>query len=221
MSSTLSEDGPVVAQPMTRGRHAAVRPKRRLRALGSIARSIQVPVPAPVSRRSEERRDGPAPDRPTAPAATPAATADTLEVAVLAGETVSDVAARHGVSTASLIALNGLSWRTGVLQGDVLLVRAAPKPAAQPLPAVRSHEVRPGETAAAIAARYGVGVAALLLANGLSQGRGADARHRARAARRACGARPATRSRSPATCSRTPRRSPRSPACSTRRTTPS
>src|SRR5438067_13438167 len=102
MSSTLSEGGPVVAQPMTRGRHAAVRPKRRLRALGSIARSIQVPVPAPVSRRSDERRDGPAPDRPTAPAAAPAVKADTLDVADrLAGETVSDVAARHGVSTAS------------------------------------------------------------------------------------------------------------------------
>ena len=170
MSSTLSEGGPVVAQPMTRGRHAAVRPKRRLRALGSIARSIQVPVPAPVSRRSDERRTGPAPDRPSAPAVTPAAKADTLEVAVLAGETVSDVAARHGVSTASLIALNGLSWRSDVAEGDLLLVKTAPKPAAQPLPSVRTHEVRAGETAAAIAARYGVGVAALLLANGLSRG---------------------------------------------------
>jgi LysM repeat protein len=169
MSSTLSEDGPVVAQPMTRGRHAAARPKHRLRSLGSLARSIQVPVPAPVSRRSEERRTGPAPDRPSGPARH----ADTLEVAVEAGDTVGDVAARYGLSTASFIALNGLSWRSTITEGDRLLVRAAPRhavPAAQPAAPAPIHRVQPGETLAAVAAKHGVGVAALLLANGLSRG---------------------------------------------------
>jgi LysM repeat protein len=174
MSSTLSEDGPVVAQPMTRGRHAAARPKHRLRSLGTLARSIQVPVPAPVSWRSEERRTGPAPDRPSGPAQP----ADTVEVAVAAGDTVGDVAARYGISTASLIALNGLSWRSTVSEGDRLLVRAVSQqtgaaPAAAPAPApARVHRVQPGETPAAIAARHGIGVAALLLANGLSRGAG-------------------------------------------------
>jgi N-acetylmuramoyl-L-alanine amidase len=168
MSSTLSEDGPVVAQPMTRGRHAAARPKHRLRSLGSLARSIQVPVPAPVSRRSEERRTGPAPDRPSG-AAQPA---DTVEVAVQAGDTVGDVAARYGLSTASFIALNGLSWRSTLTEGDRLLVRAPrhAAPPAMPVPPERIHRVQAGETLAAIAARHGVGVAALLLANGLSRG---------------------------------------------------
>jgi LysM repeat protein len=169
MSSTLSEDGPVVARPMTRGRHAAARPKHRLRSLGSLARSIQVPVPAPVSRRSEERRTGPAPDRPSLATA---ARADTVEVAVLAGDTVGDVAARYGLSTASFIALNGLSWRSTLTEGDRMLVRA-PRHAAPPAPPAapeRIHHVQAGETLAAIAARHGVGVAALLLANGLSRG---------------------------------------------------
>ena len=171
MSSTLSEDGPVVAQPMTRGRHAAARPKHRLRSLGSLARSIQVPVPAPVSRRSEERRTGPAPDRPSG-AVQPA---DTVEVAVQAGDTVGDVAARYGLSTASFIALNGLNWRSTLTEGDRLLVRAPrhaapPATPATPVPPERIHRVQAGETLAAIAARHGVGVAALLLANGLSRG---------------------------------------------------
>lgn len=162
MSSTLSEDGPVVAQPMTRGRHAAARPRGRLRALGSFARSITVPAPAPVSRRSAERRTGPAPDRAeTRPA-------DTVEVAVREGETVSDVAARAGMSTASLLALNGLSWRSEVVPGAVLLARPAAAPV-DAVPAARVHRVRPGETAADVAARHGVGLAALLLANGLSR----------------------------------------------------
>lgn len=165
MSSTLSEDGPVVAQPMTRGRHAAARPKHRLRSLGSFARSIQVPVPAPVSRRSEERRTGPAPDRPSV------APSDTVEVAVQAGDTVGDVAARYGLSTASFIALNGLSWRSTLTEGDRLLVRT-PRDATPPAPPApeRIHHVQAGETLAAVAARHGVGVAALLLANGLSRG---------------------------------------------------
>jgi N-acetylmuramoyl-L-alanine amidase len=168
MSSTLSEDGPVVAQPMTRGRHAAARPKHRLRSLGSLARSIQVPVPAPVSRRSEERRTGPAPDRPSGVAQP----ADTVEVAVQAGDTVGDVAARYGLSTASFIALNGLNWRSTLTEGDRLLVRAPrhAAPSATPVAPERIHHVQAGETLAAVAARHGVGVAALLLANGLSRG---------------------------------------------------
>lgn len=164
MSSTLSEDGPVAVQPSTRGRHAAARPKRRLRALGSLARSITVPAPAPVSRRSEERRTGPAPDRPDD------VPADTVEIAVRDGETVSDVAARAGMSTASLLALNGLSWRSAVAPGDVLRARPAVEPDRGEVRLVRAHRVQPGETAAEIAARHGVGLAALLLANGLSRG---------------------------------------------------
>jgi LysM repeat protein len=96
-------------------------------------------------------------------------------VAVEAGDTVGDVAARYGLSTASFIALNGLSWRSTLSEGDRLLVRAAtretPSGAPAPRPEVaRVHRVQPGETLAAVAARHGVGVAALLLANGLSRG---------------------------------------------------
>jgi LysM repeat protein len=94
-------------------------------------------------------------------------------VAVLAGDTVGDVAARYGLSTASFIALNGLSWRSTVAEGDRLLVRHPPRhaqPSAAPSAPVRIHRVQAGETLAAVAARHGVGVAALLLVNGLSRG---------------------------------------------------
>ncbi len=171
--SSLSKDGPVATERQARGRHAAARPKSRLRNIGtvpvalvgSLARSITVPVPAPVSRRSDERRTGPAPDRPT----DEAPRADTIDVSVLAGETVGDVAARYGVSTASLIALNGLSWRSTLTEGDLLRVRPAAAPAA-PAGAHRVHRVLPDETPAIIAKRHGVPLAALLLANGLSRG---------------------------------------------------
>jgi N-acetylmuramoyl-L-alanine amidase len=88
------------------------------------------------------------------------------------GENISDIAARYGVSTASLLAFNGLSWRSVVEAGDVVRVR--PNEGAVAVEAVVTelarHSVIEGESVSAIAAAHGVATAAVLLANGLSRG---------------------------------------------------
>lgn len=94
-----------------------------------------------------------------------------VEVVVGEGETVADIAARHGASTAGVLALNGLGWRTQVHTGAVLLVKPSVRPA--PAPAeddLHRHRVGDGESVSSIAERHGVATAAVLLANGLSRG---------------------------------------------------
>jgi LysM repeat protein len=137
--------------------------------VGSLTRSITAPAAAQVSLRPGKGRVQPAPD-PLLAAEFPLT--DTIQVVVEDGESLSDVAARLGVSTASLIALNGLSWHSTPSTGDLLLVRPgapAEAPTSSPDDDVRYHRVATGETAADIAARHGVAPAALLLANGLSR----------------------------------------------------
>lgn len=95
-----------------------------------------------------------------------------IEVVVGQDESVPDIAARWGMSTAGVLALNGLGWHTPVAPGRTLLVRPA-QPAAAPAVALddlQRHLVQDGETVAAIAERHGIAPAAVLLANGLSRG---------------------------------------------------
>ena len=95
-----------------------------------------------------------------------------VEVVVDPGETVFDVAARHGVSTASLLALNGLGWRSQLRAGQTILIKPAPeRPAAVSVAdELHRHRVGDAETVSSIAQRHGVSTAAVLLANGLSRG---------------------------------------------------
>ncbi|MDQ1513642.1 MAG: hypothetical protein QOC59_1484, partial [Microbacteriaceae bacterium] len=131
--------------------------------VGSLTRSITAPAVAQVSLSPDKGRAQPAPDPRLA--GDPAVT-DTIQVTVEHGESLVDVAARYGVSTAALLALNGLSWRSSPTTGDVLLVRTARPGATPPAEEGPTHRVSFGETAASIAARHGVPVAALLLVNG-------------------------------------------------------
>lgn len=96
----------------------------------------------------------------------------TVEATVGEGETVVDVAQRYGVSTASVLAINGLSWRAQLRPGQTVLVRPAPEhDRPQPVAAeLHRHRVVDGETVSRIAERHGVSTAAVLLANGLSRG---------------------------------------------------
>jgi N-acetylmuramoyl-L-alanine amidase len=149
MSSTLSDGG----------RHAGDRASLRSRfgaagrLMGSLARTVS---PAQVEEIDPLRR----------------AREGAIEVRVASGETVFDIAARYGVSTASVLALNGLGWRTHLSPGQVVLV----KPVEARLPSVpvadelHRHRVGEDETIASIAQRHGVATAAVLLANGLSRG---------------------------------------------------
>ena len=100
------------------------------------------------------------------------------------GDTVSTIAERFGLSTASVLAINGLGWKTLIFPGQVLRLSSAgaarvATAAATPAPIVSapavvtasavsgSYVVRSGDTVTAIAKRFGVSIAAILSANGL------------------------------------------------------
>ncbi|TQJ32378.1 LysM peptidoglycan-binding domain-containing protein [Microbacterium sp. SLBN-146] len=93
---------------------------------------------------------------------------DTYTVA--AGDTVSTIAARFGLRTADVLALNGLSWSSSVIypgQSLRLTGASSPAPPAASTPAP-STTIQTGDTVSAIAARHGVSTQALLDANGLT-----------------------------------------------------
>lgn len=91
---------------------------------------------------------------------------------VVAGDTVSSVAARFGLSTSSVLALNGLSKTSLIFPGQVLKLNAAPKTstaAPAPTSAGSRYTVVAGDTVSKIAQRFGVSTSAVLVANGLGK----------------------------------------------------
>jgi LysM repeat protein len=93
---------------------------------------------------------------------------------VAAGDTVSSIAGRYGLSTASVLALNGLGWKSTIFAGQQLklnsgAVAAAPV-AATPAPAATGgrYTIVSGDTVSRIASKFGVTTKAILSANGLS-----------------------------------------------------
>ncbi len=89
------------------------------------------------------------------------------------GETLFRISLRYGVSVAALSAANGLLNPGQIRAGQVLAIPGAaaapaPLPPAASTPVVGTHVVQPGETLGAIAARYGLSLAALAQANNLS-----------------------------------------------------
>jgi LysM repeat protein len=130
----------------------------------SIARTVAAPVDA--DRDGRWSRPGPDVELMRR------AREDAVEVEVGQGETVFDIAARHGVSTASLLALNGFGWRTHLTAGQIVLVKpsAVRPPTISVADELHRHRVSGDETVSSIAQRHGVPTAAVLLANGLSRG---------------------------------------------------
>ena len=97
-------------------------------------------------------------------------------VVVEAGDTLTRLSKRHGVSIATLVELNGLADPNRIRAGQRLRI-AAPPPA-QPVPAPaaqpaeeRVHTVERGQNLTVIARSYGVTVAAIVQANGISNPR--------------------------------------------------
>ena len=88
---------------------------------------------------------------------------------VIAGDTLSAIAARYGVSTAGLLTANGLSWKTMIFAGQVLHIpQFSSDPYDRSEPEVLSrYRVAAGDSLASIAAFYGVQPVALMTANGL------------------------------------------------------
>ncbi|WP_395639207.1 LysM peptidoglycan-binding domain-containing protein [Pseudolysinimonas sp.] len=88
---------------------------------------------------------------------------------VQAGDTVAAIAGRHGVSTASVLAVNGLGWKSLIFPGQVLKLAAG----ASAAPVATAQEggrytIATGDTVSRIAAKFGVPVESILSANGLS-----------------------------------------------------
>jgi LysM repeat protein len=88
---------------------------------------------------------------------------------VVAGDTLSAIAGRYGVSTAGLLTANGLSWKTMIFAGQVLHIpQFSSDPYDRSEPEVLSrYRVAAGDSLASIASFYGVQPIALMTANGL------------------------------------------------------
>jgi len=108
---------------------------------------------------------------PTLPSVAPASAPASYKVA--AGDTVSSIAQRFGVSTAGLLAANGLGWKSLIFPGQVLKIGGATPSTATTAPAAATpasgrYTIKAGDTVGAIAARFGTTTQAVLSANGLS-----------------------------------------------------
>lgn len=93
---------------------------------------------------------------------------------VVAGDTVSGIASRFGLSTAAVLARNGLSWSTKIFPGQQLTLAEGAAPAKAPAPTPVASElarytIMTGDTISGIAAAHGIPVAAVLSANGLDR----------------------------------------------------
>jgi N-acetylmuramoyl-L-alanine amidase len=162
MSSTLSEQ----TRRSDGGRHAGDRGLLRVagRLVGSFARSVGAPGDGEREGRWSRTAVESDPMRRAREGA--------VEVEVGPGETVFDIAARNGVSAASVLALNGLGWRSQLRAGDTVLVKRTEthRPTTSVADELHRHRVGADETVSSIAQRHGVATAAVLLANGLSRG---------------------------------------------------
>jgi LysM repeat protein len=90
---------------------------------------------------------------------------------VAAGDTVRSIAVAHGVSTAELLAANGLSWKTLIFAEQQLNIPASSNgtESAHVGESITRHSVVAGETLEAIARRHGVQPRAIMTANGLDR----------------------------------------------------
>ncbi len=127
----------------------------------------------PKSDLSTTMRNLLANTRATATAATSGATnaaaaaAAGMTYTVQAGDTVAAIAGRHGLSTASVLALNGLGWKSLIFPGQVLKLAAGATVAPPAAQEGGRYTIVTGDTISRIAARFGVPVESLLSVNGL------------------------------------------------------
>ncbi|WP_105033891.1 lytic transglycosylase [Cryobacterium aureum] len=93
------------------------------------------------------------------------------QYSVVDGDTVSGIAARFGLSTAAVLAGNGLDSRALIFPGQVLTLTQAAAPVAlvaAPAVSASSYSVQSGDTISGIAAAHGLKTADVLGANGLT-----------------------------------------------------
>lgn len=176
------------------GRHLAVTPRDRsvgrnlfttvpLVLVGTMAMTFTGPVaPAdarPVSKPKTQSSNlgGAIRSAITSTKQTTTAAATTTapkKYTVTAGDTVSSIASKFGLSTASVLALNGLGWKSLIHPGQVLVLSksksATPAPVSTP-PATTTttkYTVVSGDTVSKIAKKFSVTAQSVLTANRLS-----------------------------------------------------
>jgi LysM repeat protein len=149
--------------------------------VSSIAMSLNLVSPAQAAqpvKRVDRVKSGTAetlgtlrPQTVTA-RSTVAATAAPRIYTVVNGDTVTGIAGRFGLSTAGVLALNGLSWKSLIFAGQTLVLTetAVATPAPAPVASsISKYTVVTGDTITHIAAAHGLSVQAVLSANGLSR----------------------------------------------------
>lgn len=150
--------------------------------VGSVAAmTLNLTAPADTADAKSLRPNGYAgQNRVTASTTAAASSAPALLAAppmysVAVGDTISDIATRFGLSTASVLALNGLSWSSLIFPGQELTLtsghasraeQAVDEEPADASPSGR-YTIVSGDTISAIADRFGVSTLSLLGANGL------------------------------------------------------
>lgn len=152
---------PAKAEHPTKGSHGTVDGKKLLAAVQARTSGQGSSIPAAVIAG-------------TMPRVASTVKATTSQAAgmhtVAAGETLSGIAASHGVSLESLLSSNGLNESDIIQPDQVLTVAGAPATGATTSAASGgTHIVKPGETLSAIAAEHGVELSALFSLNGVGE----------------------------------------------------
>lgn len=138
---------------------------------GAVAVTLGIAQPAEAAPQTVKRSPKAKALR-SAPAPAPqvrAATDLPAEVTVGDGDTVSGIAARYGLSTAEVLAKNGLSWSSLIFPGQRLALPGGITQRSAERPSIARHVVAPGDTVGGIAAEYGLAVDDVLRANGLDR----------------------------------------------------
>lgn len=86
------------------------------------------------------------------------------------GDTLGTIAWQYGTSVSTISGANGISNPNRIYPGQVLVIPSAESGSAAPGGAHRTHTVQAGESLATIAARYGVSVDQVKVANGITNG---------------------------------------------------
>jgi LysM repeat protein len=143
--------------------------------ISTIAISLNLASPAEAAALAKK----PLKSKSILPAAVPsdlgrqsvAAAAAPTQYRVVEGDTVSGVAGRFGLSTASVLALNGLGWSAVIFPGQMLTLAGQAQPSA-PAPApvaaeITRYLIQSGDTLSGVASAHGLSLEAVLRANGL------------------------------------------------------
>ena len=86
---------------------------------------------------------------------------------VVAGESLSVIAQKYGVSIDAIVEANGLKSANQVFIGQRLII-PAPRPTPTVAAGQRTHTVKSGEVLSVIAAQYGVTMDAIMKANDIT-----------------------------------------------------